>query len=320
MEFYILRNENIPRGYLFVVKNKKIHEASIRQGNFADEFGCELQIDNDGHDLNDDEDLLKQLKEIRNKRSRVFDFDDWKYEKLELQPGDRYSRIYRPILSVSDPWNELGLWKEPFEDYKVTIRGLNQLITLLDLLDDILKVVHPEPANLKVYGSQIKNLLILSCIEVEAQMKGILKANGYKNRINKKGDEILLNRLDYIKLRDVLKLDKYEVFFLRYLELESFKPFSPWNKPSDPRWYTAYNSVKHDTEGKFKDAILKNAINSICAVAILLKAQYGESIPFWKEKFESHFSIQHEIEWNHTEKLIPPLQGNQWKKRNYDFK
>lgn len=42
------------------------------------------------------------------------------------------------------------------------------------MLIAVMRTIHPSPDNLNTYGQNIKNLLVLACIEVETQFKGII--------------------------------------------------------------------------------------------------------------------------------------------------
>jgi hypothetical protein len=46
---------------------------------------------------------------------------------------------------------------------------------------------------------------------------------------------------------------------------------------------------------------------------ILLKAQYGNSIPFWKEEIGSYFEVTENTSWSLNERILPPLENDTWK-------
>jgi|GEM_PF-6901238 len=153
------------------------------------------------------------------------------YKLIELlsKPGAFYPRIYRPIIKEEqgisfayDIRNELEKLKNElleFSEYyphdeKKQLLSITQLAILKEMLLDIFNVLHPSSANLKSFGPTIKNLLILSCIEVETQLKGILKVNEHTTKSN-------YTTKDYFKLKQVLRLDKYDVQFPFYPELKT---------------------------------------------------------------------------------------------------
>lgn len=138
---------------------------------------------------------------------------------------------------------------------------------------DIFRFVEPEIKNLNAYGNKIRELLIVSCTEVEYLLKKILIANG----INPKRS--YYNTSDYIWALPVLKLNKYVIDAPLFPQLGLFSPFKKWNKSAATTtifWYDHYNKVKHDRGNTKEKANLKSLINSITAIHILLEAQYGE--------------------------------------------
>lgn len=242
--------------------------------------------------------------------------------KLNTVPGSYYPRIYRPFLEEKELIS-LGGYKKVekleqlvlnYPDYNpndtnIIVSGLNQLAILNDMLCEILNTIHPSNSNLKTYGHDIKNLLILSCIEVEAQLKGIYKVNEVTSKH-------IYTTNDYVRLKTIMQLHKYSVRLSLFPDLKTYYPFKTWNQESGAtrslKWYDSYNAVKHNSETDFHRATLDNAISSICAVVVLLHAQYGTEIPFWKEEIGSYFEIQNSSKWSIEEMVLPPIEGNDW--------
>lgn len=50
----------------------------------------------------------------------------------------------------------------------------------------------------------------------------------------------------------------------------TLNPWEQWQKDSSPVWWKAYNNVKHHRHTNFRDACLKNVLNSVSALFILL--------------------------------------------------
>jgi hypothetical protein len=172
--------------------------------------------------------------------------------------------------------------------------GRGQLAALVDQLERIFRVVHPTPANFQVFGHEIRNLLILASTEVEAHSKGILKANGAESTSTN----------DYVKLLSAMKLDEYAIFLSLSPWLEPIKPFGGWDCSSPTKslpWYDAYNAVKHDRESSFERATLINAIQAVCAIAVLLVAQFG------KRGLWGYLELREVPKWSGSE--IYPLPG-----------
>jgi len=275
----------------------------------------------DAIDILDGENLLTAIykrDEIYKKYKSLRKYD--KTLKLINEPGEFYSRIYRPIISSK----KLFLSEEKIEkviqnisgrydlsiprNEEIMIASINQLAILTDELNLIFKTLHPTKDNYKSYGHNIRNLLILVCTEVEAQLKGIIKSNSSHLKTNYKTS-------DYYKLNDILKLAEYKVAFSYYPSIELCSPFKSWknNKPTQSlKWYDSYNAVKHDREGSFDRANLRDTIDAVSALAILIIAQYGNKISYWNERIGNYYSLEKLPSWNILDHYLPPFENCNW--------
>ena len=245
----------------------------------------------------------------------------FKLTKLKNSTGMYYPRIFRPFIEEKEtlshgPYAQLEkLRKEVLQypdyfpyDTKLLLMALNQLAILKEILLSILNTIHPSIKNLKTFGQNTKNLLVLSCIEVETQLKGIYKANEKISKLN-------YNTSDYVKIKPIMQLDRHEVKLPFYPDLKAVVPFKNWKKENPTKsliWYDSYNAIKHNSELEFNRATLENSISAICAVAILIKAQYGSHIPFWQDQIGAFFEIRNNSKWATEEKILPPLKNKTW--------
>ena len=223
--------------------------------------------------------------------------------------GEYYNHIYRPIFSYKlqkvHPVIKRKPFKQEFEDLPIIdreeyIRYVRQLEIIMSDLADVFKVVEPSNDNFKVFGNALRNIIILSCTEIDAMMKNIMKSNGCSK------ERFSMN--DYIILKDILKLKEYELSIDFFESLGAFSPFKRWNKnkpTASLSWYDAYNKIKHDRDQNFPLANLRNAINSIIAFAILLLAQYGWNNSIWERKFSNVFKIKKYAKWEIEDFYIP---------------
>lgn len=249
--------------------------------------------------------------------------------KLDLVPGKYYPRIYRPliykerfstrvsIINVLNIVNSVDKYNYLPNNEKTLIQSIQQLSTLNDRLTSIFNNIYPTGDNLKSYGHEIRNLLILACTEVEAQCKGILIANNYKTDPNYK-----YSTNDYVKLNDILQLSKYEIKLSYFPDATNISPFKNWDKtkPSESlEWYDNYNAVKHNREIEFHKANLASTINAVSAIAILLFAQYGTNILHWQELIGSFFSITEAPDWDFNDSYLPPFFDEEWVEEKYKF-
>ncbi len=256
------------------------------------------------------------LKEIDEKTLKDIPLESFKLVKPALGAGHKYNSVYRPVITKR-VYNFLGVEApDIFFDYilyaddeianeKDYFDRINHLEILIAELKNIFKTVYADSNNLNTFGHNIRNLIILAATEVDDMMKNILSNNGIKKKIYKTND--------YYPLLYALKLNKYKVKFSRYFIDESFSPFSGWAKEEPTKsleWYDAYNKIKHDRTNSFPLASIKNAIFSICAVAILIAAQYGYRNDIWKESISTFLSFADEPEWA-IEDFYIPLGGRQ---------
>lgn len=239
--------------------------------------------------------------------------------KMTLDCGERYSNIYRPLYtSFFSNIHDINPLQDISPDYYVdpaieNLRDYNnyirQLELILDELFDIFKVVSPHSRNMTVFGNAIRNVLILSCTEVNSLMKSVLNGNGYiVDRPN-------MN--DYRQLITPMKLSDYTLSFRYINEVGGNTPFGEWEPKENsksPSWYKAYNDVKHDRINNFKEANLRNAIEATLGFATMLIATYGYRNEIWNDKVGKIINVKKEPLWMLKEFYLPPVLG--WEARS----
>lgn len=265
-------------------------------------------------EYSDEFDLKKQLINIVPECNKV-PFERVALTKMALNCGERYSNIYRPLYTsfFSDIYDVNPL-QDISPDYYVdpTIENLRdynnyirQLELILDELFDIFKVVSPHSRNMNVFGNAIRNVLILSCTEVDSLMKSVLHSNGYK--IDRP------NMNDYRQLIIPMKLFDYTLAFRYINEVGGKTPFGKWEpkeNSNSPSWYKAYNDVKHDRINNFKEANLRNAIEATLGFATMLIAAYGYRNDNWNENIGKIINVKKEPVWSLKDFYIPPMYGS----------
>lgn len=189
-----------------------------------------------------------------------------------------------------------------------TIDEVRSFNNLTDSMNRIFNVIEPDTINENVYGHKIRELLTISCTEVEYLLLQILKDNGYQSS--------RFSTNDYVKVLPVLKLNEYSVELKMHPSMGNFSPFKVWdasNPTQSLSWYAAYNSAKHDRGGNFHFATLGATINAIAAIHILLEAQYGSKLfdkPMSSD-YESCFQTINEPVWGCNEVFSPLLEENE---------
>lgn len=230
-------------------------------------------------------------------------WSNYRLKRFKLDYGKCYNSIYRPVFlytthfdareSIPNGILSTGLYEDlPIVSYQVYSNQIRQLEIILDDMAEVFKVVAPHSKQRSVYGHAIRNIIILACTELDARMQSILANNGVEP-IGK-----YFEMKDYFKLKEVLKLNEYELSFYRYCDLGTFSPFSTWGNDEQLYWYQAYNHIKHNREKHFAEAKLFNAINAIMAYAIILIAQYGYRNNLWRETVGKIIHIDKEPKWD----------------------
>lgn len=138
-----------------------------------------------------------------------------------------------------------------------------------DLLN-LFEFVEPCNQNLKTISFRIHELLVRTCVEIEANFTAILKENGY----NHVGD---LTRKDYKLVNITHRLSSFEVSLPVWNGVQKKRcPFKGWSNGAPLDWYDAYNKAKHDRHTHFFEATFDNLLDAISGLVILLSAQFGD--------------------------------------------
>lgn len=222
---------------------------------------------------------LKQLVPIC--ASERPEYKGWRLLRSPHSAGEYYPRIHRPVYYLtSSPGKKIGPLfgiemshsMIPHDVASVSETKV-QLQILVSKLDEIFRYIKPVKANEEVFGHEIRSLLILACTEFEAQCKGVLRANGVKEKRT--------NTNDYVVLEEVMKLRGYKVRLVRHSDIGDRQPFQHWSKNSPKGttkslpWYNAYNLTKHNRESEFHKAKLVHVLDAIAACFVMFWAQYG---------------------------------------------
>jgi hypothetical protein len=138
------------------------------------------------------------------------------------------------------------------------------LLTLMDF-------VEPADANLATYSHKIHQLLVRTCIEIEANLTAILKENGYRA----KGD---WSMRDYRLVEHSHRLSSFEIRVPTWRgERGKRRPFAAWSTPTGGLdWYRRYNKAKHNRHRFFCLASFDALIDAVSGLATLLSAQFHQ--------------------------------------------
>ncbi len=150
-------------------------------------------------------------------------------------------------------------------------RWVRAYLILQDDLVEYLESVEPADVNLETYSLRAADLLIRACIEVEANLTAILRANTHT-----KVGSLNMDR-DYFKVEKSHFLSQFSVQFPHWDGSHRTRPpFGAWADGSyQPlAWYRAYNAVKHDPAEHLVNATFGHLTDAWCGLAVLLTAQF----------------------------------------------
>lgn len=197
--------------------------------------------------------------------------ENWKFEPLNIPIGMYFPRIARP--HHQQPFDFPGPRPQDAFPHEKAAAAI-QAGALSERLHSCFQTVDPDPRNMQVFGNEFRNMLILASTEFEAQCKGVLKANKYKENENQNS----WNTSDYFKLEAALRLKDYAVRFVKFPWIDPIFPFAGWSNDAPTKslsWYDAYNQTKHDRESAFELATLENCIQAVVSVVAICMAQFG---------------------------------------------
>lgn len=183
-----------------------------------------------------------------------------------------FHRNYRPLVEA--PNSGYSSWKY-IADHNYAENPTQYTRAFCMIQSDLQKIfeyIEPADINLQTYSHRIHQLLVRTCIEVEANFKAILSENIY----SKSGD---LNRNDYKIINVTHHLSGYKIKMPYWTGSKNcFEPFKNWGNNDGSgklSWYDAYNDTKHDRNKNFKESSFENLLNAVSALLIILTSQFG---------------------------------------------
>ncbi|MCK5415848.1 hypothetical protein KAI92_00285 [Candidatus Parcubacteria bacterium] len=204
-------------------------------------------------------------------------FGDTNSVESKYIPGTFYKRIWRPLVCNGNFYKAISQEKinQSFVSLKI----------LLNKLEELFETVEPTESNLLTYGHKIREILLLACMEVESSWTAVLRENKYSSN-----GAFTTN--NFVKLKEPMFLDGYQMDLVAYPSFCGLMPFIDWdvNKPTKSlSWYDAYNKTKHDRENNLQFATLINAVTAVSAVVVMFYAQFGFRFEAIWDNHKSHY-------------------------------
>ena len=165
----------------------------------------------------------------------------------------------------------------------------NYFLALENDLEVVSRYIEFIEENFDTYSIELASLLFSSSSEIDVIMKelcGMLAPGQKAKNIDNYRDIIKRHKPDFVD---------EPVYISRYAL--TLNPWINWRRDLNPRWWKSYNNVKHKRNLYFNEANLKNVLNSLGGLLIVIFYYYCEK--FSKEKGQ----VQEPI--STTQKLKP---------------
>lgn len=144
----------------------------------------------------------------------------------------------------------------------------NYFIALEQDLEKLARYIEFSEPNFATFSIELAHLLLATSSEIDVVMKALCNI--------KQPQKKHANINDYKKTMAYFFPDfnEQECYMHRYnLKLQ---PWLSWKHGTTPSWWRSYNNVKHQRDTYFQEANLKNTLNSIAALRMLLLYYYRE--------------------------------------------
>lgn len=193
-----------------------------------------------------------------------------------------FHRIYRELISANNSGYSSWAFIVDKEYAKKPHHFTRGFLILQEDIKNLFEYIEPADINLKTYSYRIHELLMRTCIELEANFKAILRENIYTptfrsgNKAGQLRTEEFWNINDYIKINKTHHLDNYFVEFPFWRGNQNrYQPFLDWQSGSSLTWYQVYNETKHDKNDKFELANFESLLTAFAGLFVLLSSQFS---------------------------------------------
>ncbi|MBN2023724.1 MAG: hypothetical protein JW809_13135 [Pirellulales bacterium] len=139
---------------------------------------------------------------------------------------------------------------------------------LVDDIDRISRYVEIVPDNFAVYSIELVRMILAAGSEVDVVAKRLCQASMppvSANNINEYRSVLCEKYPGLPGIKATMPRHGYE-----------FVPWEEWANGENPAWWRAYNSVKHQRDQCFAQANLKNTIDTIAGLCVLVTYLYKD--------------------------------------------
>lgn len=144
----------------------------------------------------------------------------------------------------------------------------NYFLSIESDVEHLARYVEFTKDNFNTYSIEMTRLLLSASSEVDVVAKLLCKKINTESNADKINQyrEIINETLPSIKSMKII-LPKYGL---------KLTPWSNWKNDETPIWWIKHNAVKHQRDTNFKAANLKNVLNCVGALYVLLLYYYHE--------------------------------------------
>lgn len=150
----------------------------------------------------------------------------------------------------------------------------NYFLALEEDVANLARFIELTTANFECYSTELSKMLFAAASEID------VVAKQYCTSINPQRRAQNITHYKDIITKQHPYFHSVKVYMPRFgLTLE---PWIIWGGAHQPLWWRAYNNVKHERHEHFSDGNLKNALNAIAALYVLLVFFYREEAKMGK--------------------------------------
>ncbi|MEI6331985.1 MAG: hypothetical protein WCP16_22325 [Pseudanabaena sp. ELA645] len=198
-----------------------------------------------------------------------------------------YKRIARPFDHPRGPWMIGSIHRSYLlnSDFAVNrTSAIRAYHTIEKDLRQVFDFIEPDNRNLTTFSTRLYEIFLRASTEFESNCKLILSENVYSCPSHKRNLDIT----DYKRINEATHLSEYQIALTIWADVPLLlNPLSPWSTDGSLDWYQKYNTVKHNRSSEFHLANLKNTIDAVAALFIILFAQFNVLA------FSSHELVEH---------------------------
>ena len=146
----------------------------------------------------------------------------------------------------------------------------NYFVALEHDLEIVSRYIEFSEPNFQVFSIELAHLLFAAASEADVVAKLLCE------QVSPAAPRGNINDYRAVLLPEIPDLPAISVFVPRYGL--TFEPWSSWAGPHNPDWWKSYNNVKHERAAYFHEATLKNALNALGGLLVLIFHLYSRTL------------------------------------------